>query len=67
MALFAIAGLMSDWFKGSVGEGQASAMFGSFSLGAEGYGAILGLVVLIAAVTAGTARLTVHHTLKAME
>lgn len=65
MALFALAGIMSDWFKDSAGDAQA--LFGSLSLGAEGYGAMIGLVVLIAAVTAGTSRLTVHRTLKAME
>jgi cell division transport system permease protein len=65
MALFALAGLTSDWFGGSVGE--AAALFGNLSLGFEGYGAMFGLVVLIAAVTAGTSRLTVRRTLKEME
>ena len=65
--LFVLGGLLTDWFKGSAGEAQASALFGSASLGPEGYGAVVGLVVLVAAVTAGTSRLTVHHTLKSME
>ena len=55
---------MSDWFKGSPGESQAGALFGNLSLGAAGYGSMIGLVVLIAAVTAGTSRLTVHRTLQ---
>lgn len=67
MTLFALFGLMSDWFGGSAGESPATALFGNLSLGAEGYGAMLGLVVLVAAVTAGTSRLTVRHTLKALE
>lgn len=67
MALFALAGIMSDWSKGSAGESQAAALFGNLSLGPQGYGAIIGLVVLVAAVTAGTSRLTVHRTLKALE
>ena len=67
MALFALAGFMSDWFKGSPGESQAGALFGNLSLGPEGYGAMIGLVVLVAAVTAGTSRLTVHRTLRSME
>ena len=67
MLLFALIGLLSDWFKGSPGETQAGALFGNLSLGAEGYGAMIGLVVLVAAVTAGTSRLTVRHTLQAME
>jgi cell division transport system permease protein len=67
MALFALAGVMSDWFKGSAGESQIAVLFGNLSLGPEGYGAMVGLVVLIAAVTAGTSRLTVRRTLKGME
>ncbi len=58
---------LSDWFKGSPGETQAGALFGNLSLGPEGYGAMIGLVVLVAAVTAGTSRLTVHRTLRSME
>jgi len=67
MFLFLITSFMSDWFKGSAGESQASALFGNLSLGPEGYGAVIGLVVLVAAVTGGTSRLTVHRTLKSME
>jgi cell division transport system permease protein len=67
MALFALAGAMSDWFKGSAGESQIAVLFGNLSLGPEGYGAMIGLVVLVAAVTAGTSRLTVRRTLKGME
>jgi cell division transport system permease protein len=67
LLLFVIVGLLTDWFKGTAGEAQATALFGSLSLGPEGYGAVIGLVVLVAAVTAGTSRFTVHHTLKAME
>jgi cell division transport system permease protein len=67
MVLFALIGFLSDWFKGSPGETQAGALFGNLSLGPEGYGAMIGLVVLVAAVTAGTSRLTVHRTLRSME
>ena len=65
--LFALIGFLSDWFKGSPGEAQAGALFGNLSLGPAGYGAIIGLIVLVAAVTAGTSRLTVHRTLRSME
>jgi cell division transport system permease protein len=67
MALFALVGFLADWFKGTASESQATALFGSLALGAEGYGAVIGLVVLVAAVTAGTSRLTVAHTLKSLE
>jgi cell division transport system permease protein len=63
IVLFALIGLTSDWFKG----GAEDNLFGNLSLGAAGYGAIIGLVVLVAGVTAGTSRLTVQRTLRAME
>src|SRR4051812_1928634 len=67
MALFALVSFLSNWFKGSPSETQAGALFGNLSLGPEGYGAMIGLIVLVAAVTAGTSRLTVQRTLRAME
>jgi len=60
--LFAVIGLMSDWLNGAEDN-----LFGNLSLGAAGYGAIVGLIVLVAGVTAGTSRLTVRRTLRAME
>jgi cell division transport system permease protein len=62
IVLFALIGFLSNRLK----SGEES-LFGNLSLGAAGYGAILGLVVLVAAVTAGTSRLTVQRTLRAME
>jgi len=67
MVLFALIAVLSDWFKGTPGESQAGALFGNLSLGLEGYGAMIGLVVLVAAVTAGTSRLTVQRTLRSMK
>jgi len=64
MVLFALIGLTSDWFAGA---GNAVALFGNLSLGAQGYGAMLGLIVLMGAVTAGVSRFTVSRTLKEME
>jgi len=63
IVLFALIGLMSDWFKG----GAEDNLFGNLSLGAAGYGAIIGLVVLVAGVTAGMSRLTVHRTLQSLD
>jgi len=67
MLLFALAAFLADWLKGSPGEEQLAALFGGFGLGAAGYGSILGLIVLIAAVTAGTSRLTVYRTLASIQ
>ena len=46
---------------------RSAALFGTFSIGINGYAAVLGQVVLIALVTALTSRLTVRHTLKSLE
>ncbi len=64
MVLFALSGFWASWFRGPDGQ---SMLFGNMQIGAEGYGAMIGLVILVAVVTAGTSRLTVHRTLKAME
>ena len=64
MVLFALIGLTSGRFAGA---GSAVALFGNLSLGAQGYGAMLGLIVLMGAVTAGVSRFTVSRTLKEME
>ncbi len=65
--LFALAGGMSRWFTGTAGGDQTAAMFGSFSIGMAGYVAMLGQIVLIAAVTAMTSRQTVNRTLEMID
>jgi cell division transport system permease protein len=67
LVVFALAHLIGAWFRGTAGEDQIGAMFGTFSIGVDGYAAVLGQVVLVALVTALTSRLTVRHTLKALE
>ena len=67
MLLFLAAGFLGDRFTGTAGENQVAALFGSFSIGIAGYVAIVGLVVLIAVVTAGASRLTVYRTLGSIE
>lgn len=63
IAIFFLGGMIAGW----AGAGEGATLFGQMSLGPEGYAAVVGLVVLVAAVTTGTSRLTVHHTLKSME
>lgn len=64
--LFALVGLLSGWFGGGA-EGEVAALFGHVVVGTEGYGAVMGLVVLVAAVTTLTSRATVRRTLQSME
>jgi len=65
--LFAFASALSRWFAGTAGADQTSALFGSFSIGLAGYAAVLGQVILIAAVTAFTSRQTVNNTLEMID
>ena len=67
MLLFLAAAFLGDRFTGTAGEDQVAALFGSFSIGIAGYVAIVGLVVLIAVVTAGASRLTVYRTLGSID
>jgi cell division transport system permease protein len=65
--LFLVAAMAGPWVRGTAGGEQFAAMFGSLDLGIDGYLAIVGVVILIAAVTTITSRRTVNHALKAME
>jgi cell division transport system permease protein len=64
IALFALAELAVGWLGGGAGGNQLAALFGSFSIGALGYLAVLVQVALIAGVTALTSRRTVNHTIE---
>lgn len=67
IVLFALANAISRLSAGTAGGDQTAALFGSFSIGIAGYIAVLGQVVLIAAVTAITSRHTVNRTLEAID
>jgi cell division transport system permease protein len=67
IALFAILTAVNAWFAGTLGGDEASALFGSFSIGVAGYVAILVLIVLMAVVTAVTSRRTVNQTLESID
>jgi cell division transport system permease protein len=67
VVLLALAGFLGDQFLGTAGQDQAAALFGTFSIGLAGYAAVLGQVVLVAAVTAGTSRQVVNQTLAGFE
>jgi cell division transport system permease protein len=65
--LFAIAELLGRWFGGSAAGEQTAALFGTFSIGLFGYGAVVAVIVAIALVTAFTSRHTVNRTLEAID
>jgi cell division transport system permease protein len=67
IVLFGLAELFGRWFGGTAAGAQASALFGSFSIGWTGYGAMVAVIVLIALVTAFTSRHTVNRTLEAID
>ena len=63
IALFALAQLLVGRFIGTAGGEQIAALFGSFSIGALGYGLIALQIVVNAIVTAGASREVVNRTL----
>ena len=63
IALFALAQLLVDRFIGTAGGEQIAALFGSFSIGALGYGLIALQIVVNAIVTAAASREVVNRTL----
>jgi cell division transport system permease protein len=67
LMLLALAGFFGDQFLGTAGGDQTAALFGSFSIGVAGYAAVLGQIILVAAVTAGTSRRVVNQTLATIE
>lgn len=64
--LLFLAARLAGHLQGRVGP-EVEALAGAFVLGADGYAGIFGLLVLVAAVTAITSRLTVQRTLGALE
>jgi cell division transport system permease protein len=67
MAVLAFAGLLRDVFFGTAAEAEASALFNTLSIGLPGYAAVLGQIILVAAVTALTSRQIVNQTLATIE
>jgi cell division transport system permease protein len=64
MVFLALTGPLADSFVGTAGQAQATAMFGTFSIGPLGYALVAGEVLLIAVITALTSRRVVLHTLR---
>ncbi len=67
LVVLAFAGVFRDIFLGTPAEEQASALFSTMSIGVAGYAAVIGQIILVAAVTAGTSRQVVNQTLATIE
>ena len=67
MVVLAFAGVFRDVFLGTAAEEQASALLGTLSIGLSGYAAVVGQIILVAAVTALTSRQVVSQTLATIE
>src|SRR5262249_45379900 len=67
LTVLALAGELGDWSLGTPGGEQTAALFGNFSIGVAGYAAVVGQIVLMAAVTAGTSRQVVNQTLATID
>jgi cell division transport system permease protein len=67
IVLFGLLQGMNVWLAGTPSGDEAEALFGSFTIGASGYLAILGQIVLMALVTALASRRTVSRTLDAID
>jgi cell division transport system permease protein len=67
LVLLIAVGLGRDWLLGTSGGGQTAGLFGSFSIGLGGYAAVMGQILLLAAVTAYTSRQVVNQTLNTID
>ena len=67
IVLFGVIEALNAWLTGTPGGDEAAALFGSFSIGAAGYLAILGQIGLMALVTATASRHTVKRTLETID
>jgi cell division transport system permease protein len=67
LMFFGILEATKTWLAGTAGGQEAGMLFGSLSIGLGGYLTILGLIMLMAAVTAWTSRHTVNQTLQSIE
>lgn len=62
--IFSLAHLWSSSVETAPSGDQIQALFGSFSIGWQGFAAIAAAVMLIAAITGATSRMTVYHVLR---
>ncbi|HEY0291716.1 MAG TPA: ABC transporter permease [Hansschlegelia sp.] len=63
---FMVAGFTAEQGVGTAAVDQMDALFGRFQVGASAYAGVVAIVLLIAALTSITSRVTVYRTLRAM-
>ncbi len=64
---FAVAGTLSSRWNATPQGEQIEALFGTFGLGLRGYGAVIVIAVIVAALTAIVTRLTVYRNLRGVD
>jgi cell division transport system permease protein len=67
LLLFALAGMVGSWFRGTATGEEIAALFGTFAIGPLGYVIIVAQIGLIAAVTALTSKQVVNRTLQMID
>jgi cell division transport system permease protein len=67
IVLFGLAEAANAWLTGTPGGDQVASLFGTFSIGAAGYLAIVLQIIFMALVTAFASRHTVNGTLEAID
>jgi cell division transport system permease protein len=67
MLAFWIAGLLARRLEATPGGDQLEALFGTFSLGARGYAAVLAIALVVALTTAVVSRVTVFRNLRGLD
>jgi len=67
LAAFVLAGLLSQQWVATPGGDQVEALFGTFALGWGGYGAVIAIGAIVAAITTVVSRVTVFRNLRASD
>jgi cell division transport system permease protein len=62
--VFGLARFLSSTVSATPAGDEVEALFGSFAIGWQGFAAIAAAVILIAAITGATSRITVYHVLR---
>jgi cell division transport system permease protein len=67
MAFFVVAATLSHWWAASTGGSQIAALFGTFTLGARGYAALVAIGAVVTVLTGLVSRAIVFHHLRGLQ